>query len=357
MVVSVGLFYWAVSSRVPVKQPYHDIKMEASERMVKALEVLRKDRVDAGWALDDVNDPNQSAIIGVQYSLITTTEADLGSKLTTINPNFAAVIIQMLKDAGVKAGDKVAVAFSGSFPALNIAVTIACEVLDVEPVIITSVASSMWGANEVEFTYLDMESILIREGILQRRTIAASIGGGDDIGRSLSQAGRAAIEDAITRNEIIHVVPSSLEDSQEQRRMIYRQFFEIRSCAAFINVGGGVSVLGHSANGGLIPPGLNTTYLQLNYPARGLIHEYWEQGVPIIHLLNVSQIADQYGLPQSPVPLPPVGSGEIFTVDKHNLAIAWISVVILFGMLLAILLLDRDKHKLWEQGVDPDTLI
>ncbi len=357
MVLAAVLFYWSESSRVQVKQPNYELKLEAAEKMARALDVLRKDRAAAGWALDEVNDPNQSAIIGVQYSLITTGQGDLGDKLTTVNPNFAAVILQMLMDAGLRRGDRAAVAFSGSFPALNIAVIVACEVIGVEPVIITSVGSSMWGANEPEFTYLDMESILKEQGVIQHTSIAASIGGGEDIGRSLSKVGRAAIEDAIRRNGVTEIAAKSLEESQAMRRTIYGEHAGHDGYKVFINVGGGVAVLGHAANRKLIPPGLNKTYIQQNYPARGLIHEFWERGVPVIHLLSVGEIADEYGLPRAPVPLPPVGTGRIFFVERYNLAIAWFSVILLFAVLLAVLFLDRDKYRLREEGVDPDTLM
>lgn len=357
MVLAAGLFYWSENSRVKVKQPHYELKLKASQKSVEALDALRKDRADAGWALDEVNDPNQSALIGVQYSLITTDEGDLGAKLTAINPNFAAVVLQMLMDAGLQEGDKAAMAFTGSFPALNIAVIIACEVLGVEPIIITSVGASMWGANEPEFTYLDMENVLIQQGIIQHRTVAASIGGGDDIGRSLSQAGRAFIEEVIIRSDVVQIAAGSLHESIEQRRTIYRQYAGEDGYKVFINVGGGVAALGHPENGRLIPPGLNPTYLIRNYPARGIIHEFWEQGLPVIHLLNVGDIADEYGLPRAPVPLPPVGAGRIFSVERYNMTIAWFSVVVLFAVLLAILLLHRDRYKLWEEGVEPDTLL
>lgn len=357
MFLAAGLYYWAEHSRVAVRQPNYEPKIEAAEKMVEALNTLRRNRLDAGWALDEVNDPNQSAMIGFQYSLITTDEGDLGAKLTAINPNFAAVILQMLHDAGAREGDQVAVAFTGSFPALNIATIIACEAMGVEPVIITSVGASMWGANAPDFTYLDMESVLVEEGIISHRTLAASIGGGQDIGRSLSMAGRAAIEEAIARNNIRLINALSLEESQQMRHEIYQEHVGTAGYLAFINVGGGISVLGHPVNGGLIPPGLNKTYLPYNYPARGLIHEYWEYGTPVIHLLDVIALADQYGLPRAPVPLPPVGMGRIFSVERYNLTIVWISVLVLFGALLAVLLLDRDKYKLREEGVDPDTLV
>jgi hypothetical protein len=126
---------------------------------------------------------------------------------------------------------------------------------------------------------------------------------------------------------------------------------------AFVNVGGGISVLGHPVNGALIPAGLSKTYLPHNYPARGLIHEFWEHGIPIIHLLEILDIADQYGLPRAPVPLPPVGAGQIFSVERYNLTVVWIAIIVLFGALLAVLLLDRDKYRLREEGVDPDTLV
>ncbi len=357
MVLAAGLFYWAENSRVQVKQEHYDLKLEAAQKMAQALSVIRENRAAAGWALDEVNDPDQSALIGLQYSIITTGEGDLGAKLTSINPNFAAVVLQMLKDAGVKSGDKAAVAFTGSFPALNIAVLTACEVLGVEPVIITSVGSSMWGANNPDFTWLDMEKALYDAGVIRHRSVAASIGGGDDIGRSLSRAGRAAVIQAIERNSIPLIEASSLQDAQAKRREIYREQAQGKSYRVFINVGGGVATLGHPENRDLIPPGLNKTYLQLNYPQSGILHEFWEKGVPVIHLANVNEIARRYGLPLSPVPLPPVGSGEIFTVERYNLSIAWIAVIVLFTALIGVLLLDRDKYKLRKEGVDPDTLL
>jgi poly-gamma-glutamate system protein len=296
-------------------------------------------------------------LIGVQYSLITTDQGDLGAKLTSINPNFTAVILQMLLDAGVQPNDKVAAAFTGSFPALNLATIIACEVLGAEPVITTSVGASMWGANEPEFTYLDMERILWEEGVIKHRSLAASIGGGEDIGRSISLTGRGLIEESILRNEVAMIAGKSLDENQDQRRAIFHQRAAGKPYKVFINVGGGTAVLGSAENGNLIPSGLNKVYLQKNYPSRGLIHEFWQMGVPIIHLLNVDRIAEMYGLPKAPVPLPPVGTGAIFQVERYNLTVAGFSTALLFAVMLVVVILDRDKNKLKEEGVDPDTLM
>ena len=84
-----------------------------------------------------------------------------------------------------------AVSFSGSFPALNIAVLSAARVLDLHPVIISSVGSSMYGANQPEMTWLDMERILADKGLFPYRSNAASLGGiagTREAGRNVSTA-------------------------------------------------------------------------------------------------------------------------------------------------------------------------
>ena len=98
-----------------------------------------------------------------------------------MNPNFAAVVVEWLKELGVKSGDVVAVGASGSFPAMNIAVYAALHELGIEPIIISSTAASQWGANEPSFTWLDMEAVLRKSDVFPYKSVAASLGGvGDD---------------------------------------------------------------------------------------------------------------------------------------------------------------------------------
>ena len=63
----------------------------------------------------------------------------------------------------MKEGDPVAVSFSGSFPALNIAVYAAIRTLNLKPTIISSVSGSQWGANDPAFLWIDMEHFLKAE--------------------------------------------------------------------------------------------------------------------------------------------------------------------------------------------------
>ena len=102
----------------------------------------------------DELDPNETALIGQDITPITTDRGYIEAKLTSINPNFAAVIVDMLKESDIQENDIVDVAFTGSFHGLNIAVLSALQILHLKPLVITSLGASNWGANDPYFTWL-----------------------------------------------------------------------------------------------------------------------------------------------------------------------------------------------------------
>jgi len=71
----------------------------------------------------------------------------------------------------------------------------------------------MWGANIPELTWLDMEKILYQQGLLNYRTVASSIGAGEDIGEGLTDEGKNLILSAIRRNQIPLIKETTLEES------------------------------------------------------------------------------------------------------------------------------------------------
>jgi poly-gamma-glutamate system protein len=345
-VFSVLAFIAVENSKIDVKQAWYNEKLEASKLSQAAAKFLKNYRLEKGIFVDVVNDPNQTALIGQEYTLISTDRGYIDSKLSSTNPNFAAVIVQLLKEAELKSGDHVAVAYTGSFPALNISVLAALETLHLKPIIITSVGSSNFGANDPYFTWLDMENALYRSGIFHNRSVAASIGGGFDVGRGLSPEGRDLIIKAIERNEVEFINEKHLENSISRRLEIYDKHSSGEPVKAYINVGGGIASLGNTINGQLIPPGL-TKYLPLrNFPVRGVIIQMGQQGIPVIHLLNVDQLLKKYGLPNSPVPVPEPGDGGIFIEKKYNLLVSSVATVILVVLILIVYLSERKYHRL-----------
>ena len=331
---------------VDVEQDWYQEKLEASNLAKDAMEAIKNHRLEKGIFLDVVNDPNQTAMIGQEYTLVTTDRGYIDSKLSSTNPNFAAVIVQMLKDAGLDAGDKVAIAFTGSFPALNVSVYAALASQDMEPIAITSVGASNFGANDPYFTWLDMEAFLYRNDVFSYKSFAASVGGGNDVGRGLSPQGRNLIKEAIKRNQLEFIDEPHLENSIARRMEIYAEHAGEEGVKAFINVGGGIASLGNTINGRLIHAGL-TEYLPLrNFPVKGVIIQMGQAGVPIIHLLNIGNLCETYGLPETPVPLPDPGDGGIFTQEKYNVMVAGISAFILVVIIVLVYRGERKYHRL-----------
>lgn len=333
-VLAIIIITAVLTIRVRDYTPGYDLKYEAARRARSMMELIKQERIERGAMIDPVNDPNQTGLIGLSQSLITTEFGDLNSKLTTLNPNFAAVIVDLLLQAGVRPDESVAVSFSGSFPALNISVMASLETLKLKPVIITSVGSSMWGANDPAFTYLDMEKTLFERQYIKYRSVSASIGGIDDIGRGLSPEGRALISQAIKRCSRSEICVADLESSVQQRMTIYAAHTGITNYRIFINVGGGAAALGGSeVPSGVVEP---NQYI-LN---RGVAGAFLRAGVTVINLSDINRLARRYHLPLSPTPLPVPGSGKIFYEIRYSTTLAAASAILMLIIIFVILRID-----------------
>lgn len=334
-----------------VKLKWYDQKIEASKLASEAAAYLKEFRMRKGVFVDIINDPNETALIGQDLTTITTDRGFIEAKLTATNPNFAAVIVDMLKEAGLEKNDVVAIAFTGSLPGLNIAVQSAVQTLQLKPIIITSVGASNWGANDPDFTWLDMESLLFRTGIFKNKSVAASIGGGLDRGRGLSPEGRQIITDAIRRNKIEFINEEHLENSIQKRMDVYNHHREKKKIKAFINVGGGISSIGSVENGKYIPTGLSTILPMKNYPVRGVMIQMAENNVPIIHLLNINKLAIKYGLPINPIPLPRAGEGEIFIQKRYSVLLTLGVTIFLVLSIGFVFFMERKRHQLGTEQI------
>lgn len=345
-VVALVAFFIVENSKHDVKQSWYDQKLDAAKQAKAAAQCIKDYRLHKGVIVDAVNDPNQTALIGQEFSPITSDHGEIDAKLASTNPNFAAVVVELLEQVGVQENDHVAVAMTGSFPALNIAVLSALETLHLTPIIITSVGSSGWGANDPAFTWLDMERLLNDKGILHFHSTAASVGGGNDIGRGLSPEGREMIVRAIKRNNIEYLNEEHLEQSIEKRLKIYDERCSGKPIKAYINIGGGIASLGSVVNGEVIPNGLSKELKMKNYPVHGVIIAMAQRNIPIIHLQDIRKIWTDHGLPLNPIPLPEPGAGGIFIREKYNITYAWIAVSCLSAMILLAGYIDRRKHRL-----------
>ncbi|MHB8836269.1 MAG: poly-gamma-glutamate system protein [Candidatus Methylomirabilia bacterium] len=317
-VLSVLALVLAERSVVEVRESRYEQKLRASKNVLLGMQAVAGERRALGIEPDPVNDPNETGLVGPEFTLVTTDRGSLSAKLTALNPNFGAVLVEMLAKAKLRKGDTVAVGMTGSFPVLNMAVIAALEALDLKPLVISSVGASSWGANEPRLTWLDMERILAVKGITRTRSIAATIGGGKDVGRGLSPEGRRLVGEAIARNKVRPLSEPLLEENIRRRIALYEQAARGKRIGAYINVGGGVASLGSTINGDLFPPGLTVDYRYRNFPVKGVMILMAERNIPVIHLLNIQEIAGRYQLPVAPEPLPEIGEGPLYFKPRYD---------------------------------------
>ncbi len=348
-VVAIGCQIVLEATRTERRMPYYEDKLEAGRLAARAFDVLRRARLAEGAVLDLSNDPAGTGLIGPEFSLITNARGVLSAKLTTLNPNFAAVLVDYFRKAKLRKGDVVAVAVSGSFPGLNVSLYAALTALELQPIIITSVGASNWGASDPEFTWLDMERLLVQEGVFGFFSVAASPGGADDMGRGLSPEGRRLIWEAIDRNSVARLESRNIEESIEKRMEIYAREAHPGRVKGYVNLGGGIASLGSSQNRSLIPAGLSTDLGLRNYPRKGVIIRMAQKGIAVIHLNQIEEIARRTGLPVAPENLPEVGEGEVFARTAYNVWVA-AGLLALYLFLTFGLIIPRFRDRLLGGG-------
>ncbi|MGB5810081.1 MAG: poly-gamma-glutamate system protein [Polyangiales bacterium] len=342
------------------QQPHYAEKMLAARKAQEALGTIRAESEKRGLPTLEKTDPSGSRLIGVLLSPITSGSGSLVSKQTTVNPNFAAVVVQWLKDIGIKSGDVVAVGLSGSFPAFNIAVYAAMHELDVEPIIISSTAASQWGANNPGFTWLDMETSLRKDGVFPYKSVAASLGGVGDEAIGLTSRGHKMLTRAIERNdipgigvlkdsaeptvdEIAEEAPSELaavdQNRVRERMRIYYENAGDRPIRAYVNVGGGTVSVGTKVGKRKFLAGLNRRLPKgIDDMPPSVLGAFLESGVPVIHGTRMIDIAEEYGLELAPRRTPEVGQGDVFQKREPN---RWLAGIVLVLILLSLFVIAR----------------
>jgi len=302
-----------------VRQPNYDQKLAAATLASRCMALVKRDRLKRGYEIDPNIDPAESGLVGVAFSPVTSVSGHLPSKRASINPNFAAVIYEFLIEAGVRQGDVVAVGYSGSFPAINICVLAALETLDARPIGISSAASSQWGANLPDFLWLDMEEALFDEGLVSTRSVAASLGGVEDRGVGMTAESREALLAGIERTELPLLRAGTFTASIDSRMAMYKKAAGGERIQAYINVGGGTVSVGRKVGKKELQVGVNTSLPPAIRRQDSVAARFIKDGVPVIHLARILQLAKRFGMPTGQLhELPDEGLGYAFFRTQYN---------------------------------------
>lgn len=305
----------------------YDVKMIAVEKAMQAQEAI-------GNRLE-----------GIEYTPITTTLGSRDAKTLAMHPDFAGAIVDMLRKAGVKSGDRVAVNMSGSFPALNIAAIAAIDALGAKPIIISSVGASTWGANNPDFTWLDMEQVLIKAGVWQWQSKAVSIGGGSDIGIGLTPEGILLAQQAIERSSVSSLHSASLQDSIARRMQLFSDNNNGILPEVLVNVGGNHVVFGTAGHRSFFRQGLTMRWKPSLAINNGLAGEFSKRSHPIIHLLNIKRLAAEYQIQPETQP----GMSRVFYSRHIPGALRFLIFLWIIGIFIALYYVGQ-KEKWWFDG-------
>lgn len=336
-------FFMANKNNTDYHSPERLMKLQLSRNLMQsALKQIRNEKDSKGIPIDLKNDPNQTGLIGCEYSMITTTLGHLDAKRTSVNPDMAALVCSIFLNEGLNTGDSIAIGSSASFPGLLLATLSACKILNLQPVTIVSFGASQYGANEPEFTIIDILKTLETNYGDVFKPIAISFGGNNDIANDLSDEARTFISNAIHQSEYQLFYEEDYNENIKKRMELYNNTAK-GEIKLFVNIGGSISNIGTSPEVLNLKPGLNTDIDNIPSENRGIIFEFAAKKTPILHLLYMKGLSIRYGLIWDPIPFQINSYKNFFSFDESEkrryllfffIFICFIFCVIVLGKLL-----------------------
>lgn len=323
-----GLEHYRPSADAPLRR----MALGAAERADRAFETLRQARLEKHIAIDPKLDPAGSGLIFSADTIISTSKGSLSSKQTSIHPDFAALLVKFWNDLGIQPHDHVAVGYTGSFPALNTALLAAAAEMDLDLVIVTSAASSDYGASDPRFTWLDMERVLRERARMPYQTGAASLGGIEDRALGLSSEARDVLTRAIQNSGAVFLNAKNYDESLRERVRFLESNEGNKPFKAYVNIGGGAVSLGRSRTKARLGPGIVEP--KTSEATDSVAAYFLSRDIPVIHLGQVVELAKHYGIPLRPKTHPRPGSSRLFRSGPPHPAWTLLSIVAFLTLLI-----------------------
>ena len=318
----LGLFYAVLLGMFSLASSLPPEAQRAVYTAAEAQKALYAWRREGGIASSPEEDPLESGLIGVEWSVLTTTLGDLEAKQAASDPRWAGIFVEWYEKMGLQEGSRIALICSGSFPGLILSALAAAEQMQLDILLLPSLGSSTWGANREDLPLLDILDFLRSRGFLHISPEACSLGGDGDTGRGLSREGRTLLEESARKHGVPLLRGNSLEEMISLKMDMIRNF----QPRGLVSIGGGAASLGEDPEILELPPGLLLPSQKLP-SGRGLIGEALHEGLPVLHLLNLRELCRQQGLPYPPA------KKELRLPSKMPRMLAFSGMLLFFGIL------------------------
>ena len=356
--LNVVMVYWALNSYARYPTFGFELKNQASHIMESAINALRtafvQKAINEGKDLESFGD----FLIGPENSAIQTTKGARLSKQSSLNPDFAAMVTEMLIELEIDSSNKVAVSYTGSYPGANIAVLSSLEAIQAEAIIIASCGASEFGATNPEMTWIDMEKYLFDEKVISNKSKYASIGGGLDLGTQLGIEGRKICEKSIYSNGLELLNIGDLGKNIERRMRYYNHDSQSNDIILFINVGGGIYSIGDSLKRQGTPPGIIYPGDINSDENQTVIERFLNDNIPIVNINKIHVLTEWYELPYPPDAKYQYTTGSLFYSKKqYNPKVILLAFIISAGAVLATGLISHREIKERMHSSEPESII
>lgn len=331
------------------KKEYYDLMEKASILTSRCFEIVKKYKLDNGIEISSLDILNTGMIGSKKRTSITTTEGILEAKRTVCNPAWSALMVDIFENNGLKEGDEVGLVFSGSFPAMNIAVLAASKVYGLKTCVMASVGASYFGANDPNFTFFDMIEHLNREGVLDVGIDYVSLGGEDDIAYNFrSEEDKNNIINRINASSSKFIYEENFEDNIDKRLLYFEE--KVPNIKMLVNVGGSMVSFGkgltafnksglfNSAIEGNVSDDLNSH--KKNY---GLIQRMLLNGITVFNIINIKDLCEKYDMIYDPTVMPIISDNNVYFTVKYNTYLIVIPLILTLGILILFYVLNRNE--------------
>ncbi|MEN8155886.1 MAG: poly-gamma-glutamate system protein [Bacteroidota bacterium] len=337
LIILAGTLFVGFYNTRNTELPYAATMREAASLAQEWFTVIELQKRERGIRSDTYSNVPNHFMIGDDWSDITTTLGSLEAKEAATNPDFSALVVRLLHEAGIQQDDTVGVILSGSFPSISISVLAALQTLGIDAVVMSSLGASTYGANQPEATWIDMERWIRRKGGLKYRSELVSMGAGHDNGNGLQEEGRIALQLAAERNHLELYIPESVTTSIMHKTDLLSD----GGISLLINVGGNMAAMGACAHSLNIPNGLNLSMKTCSDTTRGIISRLSEKGMPFIQFLNIKELAVTYGIDMAPGNRYADSTNLYHTTRSNRL----VSVLVLIFCVIPIAFLKKEVKK------------
>ena len=347
--INIIVYYFVSSSVVTFRASDYELKIASAEKMENALNVLKKYGRKYPFLSRDPFD-TRLVFLNTETSPLLTDIGKYEAKSTVLKPNFSALIIDQFSKSGLNKGDTIAVSMTGSMPGANIAVLMACEAMELEYILISSLGASSWGATDMNLSWPKMEKILYDNNLISKVSDKFTYGGGADYLKRGTRyrkiyggdSKRVSIDSlmisvypnktmddlfilhGLSNNEVLNDSTGTiLKTSINQRISFYEKSCPDGSLScfdAYVNVGGGVASFGYKGKNKLKD---NFGYVKANdvldvLPSfekrNSVMAKFAESNIPLINITEIEKLikGTDIGYFNSPIiaELDQIGNGK-----------------------------------------------